>query len=325
MILQKTYLSGILDEAEQNRLRYDNCVKCLLADPQILARILKYTVPEFFGVEITTIMGCIGEPTVSVVLPKESGIVRVESLGAEDNDIRDGKILYDIRFPAYTPSGHHRMLINLEAQNCIRTPVLKYHLGNRIVYYMARQMSSQKNTEFTGSDYDNIRKVYSIWICMDAGEKGDSIISIGLGTKVLYGMPEWMPGVDLMRGVIINIRRKKASMKSGNSLIAMLEELLLPGNVAEKKRKLEEEHGLRMSVEMEGREREMCNLSEVFYEEGMEEGRKEGRKEGFEQGVAKAFRDATQSLMRNLGITEEEAMDMLGAVGKESGTVTQHV
>lgn len=99
MILQKTYLSGALDEAEQNRVRYDNCVKCLLADRQVLSRILKYTVPEFADAEVDTIMECIGEPVVSMTVPKESGMTRVESVGTEDNDIQDGKILYDIKFP----------------------------------------------------------------------------------------------------------------------------------------------------------------------------------------------------------------------------------
>lgn len=317
MILQKTYLAGILDGVEQDKLRYDNCVKCLLADPQVLARILRHTVPEFAAAETETIMGCIGEPTVSMLIPKESGMVRVESLGTEDNDIWDGKVLYDIRFPAYAPTGHDRMLINVEAQNCTRKPVLKYDLGNRVVYYMARQVSSQKNTEFAGSDYDNIRKVYSIWICMDAGEKGDSIISTGWGTKVLYGTPEWMPETDLMNGIIINIRKKAAAEKSGNGLIAMLEELLLPGDIGEKKRKLEEEYGLRMSVEMERWEQEMCNLSEVFLEEG--------RKQGFEQGVAKALSDAAQSLMKKFGITEAEAMELLEVSEKDRSEFLQHV
>ena len=29
-------------------------------------------------------------------------------------------------------------------------------------------ISSQKGIEFTNSDYDKIKKVYTIWICMEA-------------------------------------------------------------------------------------------------------------------------------------------------------------
>ncbi len=93
----------------------------------------------------------------------------MESAAPEDDDVQDGKIIFDIRFSAYVPNGHLKILINVEAQNCTKNSRLRYHLGNRIVYYMSRMIASQKNTEFTGSDYDNIRKVYSIRLCMDAG------------------------------------------------------------------------------------------------------------------------------------------------------------
>lgn len=303
MILQKTYLSGMLDRLDNDRARYDDCVKCLLADPQVLAMILKYTVPEFADEGIEAIMECIGEPTVSITAPKESYEAYVESMATEDNDVQDGKIIYDIKFPAYVPDGHIKILVNVEAQNRTSKSKLKYHLGNRIVYYMARMVSSQKNTEFTGSDYDDIKKVYSIWICMDAKDGGDSIISIGLDEKVLYGIPEWRPDVDLMQGVIINIRKRDQTGKSQNKLIGMLEELLSKDNSHTKKRRLEEDYGIKMSVEAERRGQDMCNLSELVWEEGMEK--------GMEKGRARAISDAIQKIVKKLDVTEEQAMDIL--------------
>ena len=317
MILQKTYLSSMLDGLDSNRARYDDCVKCLLADPQVLARILKYTVPEFAHEEIDAIMECIGEPTVSITAPKESYQSCVESVAAEDNDIQDGKIIYDIRFPAYVPNEGIKMLVNIEAQNCTGKSKLKYHLGNRIVYYMSRLVSTQKNTEFTGSDYDNIKKVYSIWICMDAKDGGDSIISIGLDEKVCYGIPEWRPDVDLMQGFIINIRKRGPVRKSQNKLIGMLEELLSKDDSYTKKRRLEEDYGIRLSVEGERSEQDMCNLSERVWEEGLEQ--------GLEQGRARAVSDAIQKIVAKLDVTAEQAMDILEVPKEERKKLVQQV
>ena len=41
-------------------------------------------------------------------------------------------------------------------------------------------VSAQKNTEFCGSDYDGMKNVRSIWICMDKGKESDSIEEISL-------------------------------------------------------------------------------------------------------------------------------------------------
>ena len=52
----------------------------------------------------------------------------------------------------------------------------------------------------------------------------------------------------------------------------------------EKKKILEEDYGLKMSVELEGRMNEMCNVSDYWEEVALQTGRKEGRKEGREKG-----------------------------------------
>ncbi len=49
-------------------------------------------------------------------------------------------------------------------------------------------------------------------------------------------------------------------------MISMLEELLSGKNVVEKKRILADEYGMRMTTELEGRIRIMCNLSENIEE-----------------------------------------------------------
>ena len=56
----------------------------------------------------------------------------------------------------------------------------------------------------------------------------------------------------------------------------MLEELLRIDDAENKKRKLEEEYGISMTVETERKVNTMCNLSEVMLERGIEQGIERG-------------------------------------------------
>lgn len=74
---------------------------------------------------------------------------------------------------------------------------------------MARMVSSQKNVEFIKSNYDELKDIYSIWICMDTQDGEDSIIELGIQPKLLYGKSNWMPKRSIMNGAIIRIRDSK--------------------------------------------------------------------------------------------------------------------
>lgn len=41
----------------------------------------------------------------------------------------------------------------------------EYEILNRAVFYVSRLISSQKERDFENSSYDDIKCVYSIWIC----------------------------------------------------------------------------------------------------------------------------------------------------------------
>lgn len=157
-------------EAADGASFYDTNIKFLLADKQILAWILKYAVQEFKDMTITDIMDSIGEDIEVGTKPLDAGLSnmgRVNALGTEDNIPGEGKIFFDIRFTAYHQDTELKFLINLEAQRTSDPAKLGYHLENRIIFYLARMISAQKQTEFYHSDYDNLKKVRSIWLCLD--------------------------------------------------------------------------------------------------------------------------------------------------------------
>ena len=144
-------------------------------------------------------------------------------------------------------------------------------------------LSAQKEVEFTHSEYDNLKAVRSIWICMDSADDEDSINRIVLTEENVYGKQMHLENIHKVQGVIIRLRENEDAEASKNVLIAMLEELLKKDDAENKKHKLQSEFGIEMSVETTRRVNVMCNLSEVMLEYGEERGIAIGEKRGIEQ------------------------------------------
>ena len=296
-----THLAQTMTKLDVDKAMRDDYAKCILADPQILANIVKVLVPEFREYSIKDIIPCIGETIVSLTVP-ERLCIKIESDGIEDIDIENGKIIYDIRFPLYYNNRTIKILVNVEAQKSISYSTLGYHIEARMVYYMARLVSSQKNVEFIKSNYDDIKDVYSIWICMDTEADEDSIIELGLQPRVIYGKTSWLPQRNIMNGAVIRIRSRADVEESKNKLIALLE-VLFSNRLKQDKMNQLEEYGLEMTTELEGCVNDMCNISDLLVEESEER--------GVERGEKKARLDSIRTLMRKLNQTADEAMDML--------------
>ena len=297
-------------EVTNNASSYDANIKFLLADKQILARILKYAVQEFKDMLIEDIMASIGEDIEIGTRPLDAGLSnmgRVNASNTEDNIPGEGKIFFDIRFTAYHKETEMKFLINLEAQRSSDPGKLGYHLENRIIFYLARMTSAQKQTEFYHSDYDSLKKVRSIWLCLDNSEDGDSIEEIYLDRNSVYGNKKNPYNIDLMRGIIINVRNGEPIKDSQNVLISMLEKLLSKSSVEEKKRILTEEYGMIMTAELEGRMQTMCNWSEAIkemsYNEGIEKGIEKERLNAIERMIQA---NLTKAQIISCGYTEEE-------------------
>ena len=304
----ETNLAQTVSATNDSGSAYDTNVKYLLSDKQILSRILKYTIEEFQEMDIEDIMGCIGDDIEIGTRPVDAGLSnlgRVRETVTEDNIPGEGIIYYDIRFTAYIEEAEIKILVNLEAQRSSDHSRLGYHLENRIIFYLARMISAQKQTEFFHSDFDNLKKVRSIWICMDNDETEDSIEEIGLDRKMVFGNKKNPYHTDLMKGIIVNIRNGEndkysdSIKKSQNVLISMLEELLSEKDAVEKKRVLADEYGMIMTAELEGRIQIMCNLSENIEERGIRRERLNAIKR-----MIKA--NASKEQIISFGYTEEE-------------------
>ena len=276
-------LSQVIDITNESA-KYDTNIKEILADKQILARILKYTLEEFSGYDIETIIENIDEPEISKVRmePGHTNTARISKENSEDSIPGEGKIFYDIRFSVFYGKDLIKVLINIEAQKTYKSNKLGYHLDNRILYYLGRMISAQKEVEFINSDYDNLKAVRSIWICMDAGDYDDSINRLRFTQETIFGKDIKFNNLDKVQGIIIRLRENEDAEKSRNTLIAMLEELLKKESVEIKKKRLSDDYDLKLSVETERRLGEMCNLSQVLVEKAEKQGLERGLDKGQE-------------------------------------------
>ena len=158
---------------------FDTHAKRILANKQVLARILKKTVSEFKDMSFDEIIGCVeGEPQISTV-PIHPGVTNsptITGMQTEDKVPWEGNIYYDIRFYVRIPrnSGVVKIIINVEAQKNFYPG---YYLETRGVFYCARLISAQLNTEFEEPNYGDLKKVYSIWVCFNSSKEQANAIA----------------------------------------------------------------------------------------------------------------------------------------------------
>ena len=142
-------------------------------------------------------------------------------------------------------------------------------------------ISAQKGTEFSKSNYDDLKKVYSIWICIEVPRNMEyTVTSYRLDKKVLFGNPKKRFRYDLMEVVMICLG-KEDHATDGNRLHGMLSTLLSRKlTPKEKKEHLATEYCFETSTELEGGLKEMCNYSDLIEERGIEKGIEKGIEQG---------------------------------------------
>ena len=299
-------LSKIISTAGQ-KAAYDNACKKLLANKIILAWIMKNCLPEYRDCDVYEIAKQYieGEPQISETAVHQDEQTQtapmIKGLNTEDATVCEGTVTFDIRFNAVAPvSGELvHLIINVEAQNDFYPgyPIIK-----RNVYYCSRLISAQYGTEFTSAHYEKIKKVYSIFICINPPKyRKNTINAYSIQEQNIVGnIREDKENYDLLTAIMICLGDKEKSADSG--ILRLLEVLLSSERaVEEKKQILENEYNIEMTTTIESEVSQMCNLSEGVERRGIRKGRCEDIK----------------NLMKNLKMTCEQAMDALGIPEEE--------
>ena len=190
-----------------------------------------------------------------------------------------------------------KLIINVEAQNDASPG---YPLTKRALYYCGRMLSAQYGREFVKSEYDRLKKVYSIWICTDAPLYKQNTINIySLKEDSFIGEhTEPMSNYDLL--TVVMIYTADDFMDLQNDIIKMLS-VLLSRNLAAKERMniLEDSFDIVMTEKVNQEVDKMCNLSQGV------------RADGRAEGELKERLKNVKAIMDSLKVSAIEAMNIL--------------
>ena len=254
--------------AAGDKAQYDTRVKRLLAQKSILAHILVKTVDEFKGMKPEDVVKYIeGEPSISVV-PVELGLANMEKtdatgqrivgLNTENAEINEGLVRFDIIFYVRMKNGLSQIIVNIEAQKDEPT---EYKILNRAIFYVSRLISSQKERDFVNTNYDDIKQVFSIWICMNMDD--NSLSHIHLTKDEMLKPCNWKGNLDLLNIVLIGITNEISEHDEKYEMHRLIGALLSSElKEQEKLDIIEHEYNIPISQEFREDVSIMCNLSQ---------------------------------------------------------------
>jgi hypothetical protein len=259
--------------ATDNEAQYDERAKRLLGHKYILAYILIKTVDEFKGMNPKDVVSYIeGEPYISAI-PVEPGLTNSESnesgqrvvgFNSENSEINEGMVRFDIVFYVRMKDGISQIIINVEAQKDEPT---EYDILNRAIFYVSRLVSSQKERDFVKTKYNDIKRVFSIWICMNMKE--NSMDYVHLTNDKMLGEYHWKGRLDLLNIILIGLSEELPEHDEKYELHRLLVALLSADlSVNEKLDIIETEYHIPVEDNIRKDVSVMCNLSQGLLEKG---------------------------------------------------------
>ncbi len=194
----------------------------------------------------------------------------------------------------------------------IFTQGILWRSGEYTIYYCSRNcsrmISSPYGREFTGSHYEKLKKVYSIWICMNPPRRRENTITrYRLTEEHLVGQAvEPVQNYNLLSIVMLCLGGPDGENYDG--VLRMLDVLLShETSEAEKRRILQDDYDIQMTRTLESEVSAMCNLSKSVMEKSWKKDMEKGLAKGVEQGILSSIR----SLMETMGWTLDQAMTAL--------------
>ena len=251
-----------------DKAQYDARVKRILAEKHILAHILAKTVDEFKGMSPNDIVTYIeGEPKIGIV-PIEPGLTniektdesgqRIKGLNSESVEANEGLIRFDIIFYVRLKNGLSQIIVNVEAQ---KDDPVSYKILNRAIFYVSRLISSQKERDFVNTNYDDIKQVFSIWVCMNMSK--NSLSHFHIVKDDMLEPYDWKGNADLLNIVMIGVTNELPKHDEKYELHRLIGALLsdrLKEN--EKLDIIEKEYKIPLSNDFRKEVDTMCNLGQ---------------------------------------------------------------
>lgn len=218
-------------------------------------------------------------------------------INTENVELNEGLVRFDIVFYVRMKDGLTQMIVNIEAQ---KDEPQGYDILNRAIFYVSRLISSQKERDFENCGYNDIRRVYSIWVCMNMDSNSMSHYHLTKDDSV--GSYDWKGRLDLLNIVMIGLAKELPAHDE------MYELHRLPGALLSNKLTTDEkpdiigsEYNIPVEEEMRKDVGVMCNLSQGVKEAAFAE--------GLAEGLATGEKAAEEKMMLNMhkkGFTLEQ-------------------
>jgi len=254
------------------------------------------TVDEFKGMKPEDVVKYIeGEPSISVV-PVEPGLANMEKtdatgqrivgLNTENAEINEGLVRFDIIFYVRMKNGLSQIIVNIEAQKDEPT---EYKILNRAIFYVSRLISSQKERDFVNTNYNDIKQVFSIWICMNMDD--NSLSHIHLTKDEMLKPCNWKGNLDLLNIVLIGITNEIPEHDEKYEMHRLIGALLSSElKEQEKLDIIEHEYNIPISQEFREDVRIMCNLSTGIEERATERATKKATEKTSEKFILNMYK-----------------------------------
>ena len=200
---------GLEHTLHENRgkTRYDEAGKKILSYKEVLANILKYSVPEYEAYTREEIMSFIDTDSISNERPLEPDTdTRIHGDNTEQSSIQDATLSFDVFFRVIQPTKNNVHLhVDVELQGDYYPG---YPIEKRGIYHLSRMVSSQLDVINKKTNYDRLQKSYSIFICVgNVPQKLWNTISYYqfVNTKTVGKVDIPVEKYDLMELVVIRI------------------------------------------------------------------------------------------------------------------------
>ena len=132
-------------------------------------------------------------------------------------------------------------------------------------------ISSQKERDFEQMKYNDIKKVYSIWVCMNMDE--NSLCHIHLVNDMLLGNCRWNGNLDMLNVVMIGLSKELPEHNEQYELHRLLGLFFGSHGLTNEQKLNIIKSKYEISIEDVREEVHfMCNLSQGIKEEGMQQG-----------------------------------------------------
>ena len=266
-MLQNTQISNDITLSDE-MIQFDTQAKNILSYACIEAWILKGVVKEFQNYSVQRICSILtGKKLKGIMLDGER---KIQMINTRDTVEGQQDIELDAFFQITVPEVDARIFLNVELQ---KAPGIKRWLRRRGWYYVTRLTTRQSGIVFEKSHYEQIEKVYSIWIV--GGKRKKSRIE-------RYQLQNGPNPLEVMELVIIYLGNPD------DPDVSPIEQLLntlfsATMSIEKKKKILRDKFFIAMHSDMERTVEDVCNMSQGIWEMGCADGRKIGRREGCEE------------------------------------------